>query len=302
MALDLGDARTVALHGKLSPYLRFVLERAAEHALVLHADAISLEHVLTVLMLDEESGAHRAVIFAFADPESLAAESLALSSGILVVGSGSSLPFSPQGVKCLFRAREIAVELACAAVETGHLLAGAVEFVPDEVRARFAEEGLEVPREPSESSTETSLSTAGALFAHFDPDARRALAAACRIARRIGRAAISPAHIAQACLDSDEALARRASLNSARARSVLAGRDEDATRPERRSLPADEALLCFLADLPSNAGTLDLLGALGERGPDEVRQLLRRNKITPDLVERARAAFGDPDPPPTGGP
>ena len=66
--LDRRDARTRAAHDALGPYAQVELERAAQHALRLHADAVSPEHLFTTVMADEDSAAHRVVVFGFGDP------------------------------------------------------------------------------------------------------------------------------------------------------------------------------------------------------------------------------------------
>ena len=72
----------------LSPYLRRALDAARDRALAIHADEVTREHLCERLFADEDSALSRAVLDAFADPEGMAVETLALSPGILVVGSG----------------------------------------------------------------------------------------------------------------------------------------------------------------------------------------------------------------------
>ena len=73
--------------------------RAARYALRLHAEELAIEHLFASLLEDEECGATRLVLHAFADPETLAVEVLALCPGIMVVGSEHCLPFSVRGVR-----------------------------------------------------------------------------------------------------------------------------------------------------------------------------------------------------------
>lgn len=293
-SLDLDHPSTRAAHAGLGPYAQRLLERAAGHAHALHADEVAPEHLLTVMLLDEESAAHETILFGFGDPDSLAAEALALSPGILVVGSESSRPFSPAGVRALFRARELAAGAGAAAVSPAAVVAGALEEVDEPLRSELCEAGLVAPSLAGEPRGDAPLETTGALFAHFDAPARRALGLACRIAVRRERAAIAPAHVLEACLEADGALAARAGLAVARLRALCSGRDADDSPPPPRRLPADEALLALLGGLPANAGSLDLLDAYCGRGPEEVAAVFRRNKVSQELVARARGTFRDP--------
>ena len=90
---------------RLAPYARETLERGASLAARLHADEVSPEHWLAALLADEECAATRAVLHAFADPETIGIEVLAQCSGIMVVGSGRTLPFSVRAVSALRAAR-----------------------------------------------------------------------------------------------------------------------------------------------------------------------------------------------------
>lgn len=288
MALDLEEPRTARIHAALSPFLRGALERSAAHALHLHADAVSIEHLLTVLLLDEDSAAHRAVLFAFADPESLVEETLALSPGILVVGSGSSLPFSTAGVRGLRAARA-----GRSAVGVEHLLAGALRSCTDDVRAALAGAGLAEGALPP-GGGQDDVPEGRSLFADCEATALRALGAACRIARGLGRSSIAPGHIVQACLESDPELARRTGLSGHAARRALAGRDADEEPPPERALALEAELAPLLEGLRPEAGSLGLLAAVVARGPDELARMLSRNRVTPELLARAGDAFADP--------
>ncbi len=292
MSLDLEDARTRGLHERLSPYVRELFSRAAHHARVMHADEISREHLLMVLLEDEESAASQAVLFGFADPETLVAETLALSPGILVVGSGASLPFSPLGVRGLFRARELAAESGASAVGTALLFAGSRPVLPDELRSLIPGETGD---QPASDGTSEPIPTDGPLFAHFDAPARRALGTACRTAGRLGRSAISPAHIVEACLETEPELALRVGVAASRVRSLFAGRDADESEPPEGVLVADDPLATLLEALPAGAGSMGLLAAFYELGSEEVVQMLSRHKVTPDLVARAGDSFRDPE-------
>ena len=69
----------------LEPYARGLLQAAGAHALRLHAETVSPEHLLWALMDDPSAAAHAAVLHAFADPGTIADEVLAVSPGLLVV-------------------------------------------------------------------------------------------------------------------------------------------------------------------------------------------------------------------------
>lgn len=300
VTLDLEHQRTRAAFEGLSPYLRELLVRAAERAHVLHADEVGLEHFLTVVLEDEESAAHQTILFGFADPDSMAVEALALSPGILVVGSASSLPFSPRGVRGLFRARELAAKRGASAVGIALLIEAAAAELDEELRALLPDGLSAPPQDPdaapgADADAQEPVVAEGPLFASYDTEARRALGLACRIAKRSERRAISPAHILEACADTDTSLARRLGIPRSRVRAIFAGKDGDDTPPEPRSVRADENLAGFLSALPGGAGSLALLAALGRR-TDEVAELLERHKITADLIGRARGTFRDPAP------
>src|SRR5688572_3141726 len=94
----------------LAPHGRALLAAARDFALSIHAEELGPEHLLCALMADAEGAARRAVEHAFADPETIAGEVLAMASGILVSGSAASLPFSPGGVRALEGARALAAE------------------------------------------------------------------------------------------------------------------------------------------------------------------------------------------------
>ena len=91
-----------------SAYLEAARVSAVELALSLHADAVSREHLVCVLLSDEESALSELVEHAFADPETLHQDALALAPGILVVGSGATKPFSVRAVLAARRAVELA--------------------------------------------------------------------------------------------------------------------------------------------------------------------------------------------------
>ena len=93
----------------LSTYLQAAHARAVELALTLHSEEVTLEHLICALLSDEESAICELIEHAFADPETLYEDALALTPGILIVGSSATRPFSVR-----------AVEVARRAVEGGH--------------------------------------------------------------------------------------------------------------------------------------------------------------------------------------
>jgi hypothetical protein len=299
--LDTRDPRLARLRERLAPYARGLLDRAGGHALRLHADVVSLEHLLSVLMLDAECGAHAAVLHAFADPQTICEEALAISPGVMVVASGSILPFSPLALRALVRARELALARGGAEVDERDLLAGASEALSGEARAALAAAGYRdeaLARAASAAAGAGPIASAGPLFRHFSMQAKRALSAANRDAAAASLETIGPAHVVIGCLRSDERLAELAGLGWQRARLALSAHAADRTPPAPRLLPADELLVVFLERLPERAGSVALLAGILAGGPVELSQILRRHKVTAELLARAGAAFADPDPAP----
>jgi ATP-dependent Clp protease ATP-binding subunit ClpA len=297
MSLDLDHAELAPLAARLAPYARGLLERSGRYAAFLHADEVGVEHLLCTLMADEDCAAHRVVLHAFADPGTLSEMALATASGILVVGSRCALPFSPRGVKALFGARELAAARGETEVGPGHLLLCATRELEaqarsDLERAGFDGTGLEGSLAPTRP--ERAATRAGALFKHFTQDAKRALSTAGRSTQQVGQAAISPAHIAAACLVVDHDLEQRAGLSPAQARRALRTHTADPTPPPARRLAPDRVLLDFLAGLPEGAESLDLLDRCLAGLTPELAQHLVRNKVTRALLERSRGVFRDP--------
>ena len=124
------------------PYLALGLERAARYALRLHAEELAIEHLFASLLEDEECGATRLVLHAFADPETLAVEVLALCPGIMVVGSKHCLPFSVRGVRALEAARGRAMAGGEDEVASTDLLRAAAAELPAETHRALVEAGL----------------------------------------------------------------------------------------------------------------------------------------------------------------
>lgn len=296
MSLDLSPAVAAAAARKLQPYAHRLLVRSGDHALRLFADAVTPEHLLSTLMLDESSAACAVVLHAFADPETIANEALAISPGLLVVGSGSTLPFSTRGVAAIFAAREHAArECAPEVVERHILLAAEVELTPP-LREALAAEGFDtrsIATAPAASSS-APIASSGPLFRHFSAGAKRTLSGACRLAAATSHPSIAPGHLLLGCLQEADALATSAGLRFARARMIVGPRAADATPPPERSLALDEALLDFLSGVPEGADSLDLLAHFLTGGPSELTQILVRNKLKPHLLDRSRGAFADP--------
>ncbi len=286
------DARLEAERRRLSPYLSRVLERAAQLALEVHADFLSVEHVIGAVLRDEDSAANQTIVFAFADPETLGLELLALSPGIMVVGSAATRPFSPRAVEALERARRWAAASGSERVEIESLGAAAASVLPVELLAALRDAGYHdvVPPEPSASDPSRpapSLRLAEA--------AKLALSRATKATARANEPAIGPARIFHACLQAGPELEARIGLTAARARLVLEGAFIDRSPLPSRELGADETLLAFLSRLPAHAGSLELLAACHHASTPELSELLLRHKIAPELLQRAAAELTDPE-------
>lgn len=282
------------LCARLGPYARSSFERAAELAARLHADEISPEHWLASLLADEECAATRAVLHAFADPETIGVEVLALCAGIMVVGSARTLPFSVRAVEALREARARAAARPTATVEPADVLHSAVTRLPPELRERL---GLLAPparEDPGQGPGVGSIPTAGPLFRNYSSGALQALGASARAAASFSRPAISPAHLVLGALEVDDELRTSTGLTPGRMRLLLHGLDEDRTPLPERRLAADERLGAMLAELPQGAETLEILGWLLARGGEEVNGLLRRQRVTMALFERCRGVYLDP--------
>jgi len=276
-----------------SPYLRTLLEKGAERALRLHADDLTLEHVVGASFEDEESAAHEAVVHAFADPETLAQEALALSPGVMVVGSAAALPFSPLAVRALEEARASASAAGLAEVGTAELLGSAVEQLDDDARELLGKTGYRAPA--PEGTGGGSIALEGSLFRHVSNTGKQVLSLANRKAHHAGERSIGPAWLALAALEHDPALPERVNLTRLALHEVLRGRTQDSTPPEDRDLYPDEELTAFLEALPAPAGSLEVLLACHGDPEGELAQLLNRHKVTQPLLERSRGAFEDPE-------
>jgi hypothetical protein len=150
-----------------------------------------------------------------------------------------------------------------------------------------------------ETASSPGVTEAGALFASFEEETRRILGVACKLAKRTERTSIAPAHLVDACVQRRPELARLANLTAPRIAAAIGRDDADATPPEPREVPIDEDLERFLAGLPHRKGgltTLDLLRGFCTSGSDEILDILRRSRITTELLERVEPTYRDPDP------
>ncbi len=285
------------LTARLAPYARESFEHGAALAARIHAEEIAPEHWLAALLADEDCAATRAVLHAFADPETIGVEVLALCAGIMVVGSGRTLPFSVLGVEALQAARAAAVARGGARVEPADVFQAAVTRLPAPLRTRLAqlpEAVLELTPAPG-TSGEGAIPPLGPLFRHYSGDALRALGASCRCAASLERDAIGPAHLLLGALEIDATLRQRTNLTASRARMAASGLDEDETPLSERRLPAEGRLRALLTGLPEGAETLDVLAEMLAQASEELTALLRRQKVTTALVERCRGIYRDPE-------
>ena len=276
---------------RLTPYVRASLGRAADRAATLHASRVTLEHWVLVLLDDEESAAHQAIVHAFADPATIHDQVLALTPGILVVGSGLSLPFSVRGVHVLQRARA-AADRRGDEVHPSDLLSASLHELSDESRAAIQSAGLQVSAlDPDEGRVDVPTE---AVFKSFDNDAKRTLGAACRVAASLRRDRISPAHIAVACLDVDRSLGSRVGCSSAAARRAMAGSDDDTTPVSSEPLELDPEFNGFLEGLSAAGDSCEVLRRILHRSDGELKLLLAQQRITEELMERIEGRFHDP--------
>jgi ATP-dependent Clp protease ATP-binding subunit ClpA len=260
---------------------------------------VAVEHLFCALMRDEESAAAQAALHAFADPDTIASELMALCPGISVVGSERCLPFSPRGVLALRAARRAAAQGGSARVEPAHVYAAALDELPEAAAAALREAGARRPPAPGTAGPgEEALRDEGPLFRSFSNASKRGLSAAGHQAARGERAAVSPVHLLIGLLEVDLDLAAAAGTTAARARQRLAALDRDESLPPPRTVPPAPALLAFLARAEPGADTLGLLAALLAHGEPELIQLFTRQKVTSEVVARARGLLLDPEPPP----
>lgn len=286
--------------GRLHAYLGVLVAAGVRRACHMHAEELTLAHVLGACMCDEDCAAHAVVLHAFADPETIELELTALSPGILVVGSRAALPFSPLAVEALARARNAARDAGEEGqVETAMVLACSVACLPPDLRGLLAADdppGADDPEPGGNGVAATHAEGGEPLFRRFSPDAKRALSLACKAAHSHGERSISPARLVLACLDAQPGVGQTLSppLSPSRVRSHLLGHTLDDTPPPQRILPPHPQLLTLLRELPQGGDSLDLLARAGQRGEDELDTLMDRHRLTPALLQRSRSAFHDP--------
>ena len=279
------DAATNRAAARLGPYARRLADAAAVHARRLHAEEVSLPHFLYVMLRDEESGASRLALGAFADPQTIAAEVLALSPGILVVGSDRSLPFSPGSVLALEEARRTAVEER-AVIITPRRLARAAHAALSPAGQKAAGN---VPGLGEEASGEP-LASGVSVLAALSSESRRALGAACRRAARRDQEAIAPAHLFLGALDVESG----DDLRRERLAMALGTCDEDPTPLPNEPLAFDAEFSALLAEIPEPVGTVDLLRRVLGDSQAELTLLFVQERVTPALVARVGEAYSDP--------
>ena len=289
MSLDLADTSLAPLLGRLGSYARGLLEAAGRHALRIHADVVTPDHLLSTLMSDEASGAHAAVLHAFADPSTIAEEALAISPGWMVVASGSTLPFSAGGARALAGASARAVREGAEEIDLGNLRIESETALDEDLRTALRAAGYVgaiLPADETRPAIQASR--------RFTSPAKRALSAANRLAASEHAGSISPAHLFLGVLLEDAQEAASAGVSFARARAVLAGRTKDASLPPERVVPPDPSLVRFLSDLRPPAESLDLLRRFHDGITPELSAILDRSKVNAAYLDRVQGAFRDP--------
>ncbi len=276
-----------------STYLEDAHLSAAKLALSLHADAVSPEHLICVLLSDEESALTELVEHAFADPETLHQDALALAPGILVVGSGATRPFSVRAVRAARRAIELARGAGLSRVNPACVLKAACEELSPEALAELRESGCDPAVVPLEGER-GDLPGGSHLFHPFNDEARRALTSASRLAAKVERETLTPADLVAGALSEDADLARALGADAASAAALLRPFAEDMTPPEERDLRDDEELAQLWSSLSEEANSLEVLGAILREPDEELAQVFLRQKVTAALLERSRATFVDP--------
>jgi len=284
---------------RLQPYARRLVGDAGEHAQRLHADAVAPEHLLSILMADPRSAAHAAVLHAFADPATISEEVLAISPGLMVVASGSTLPFSALAVEALIGARAAAEAAGEESVGVPRIFSQSLSLFDEGLRRTMLQAGFsgEIP-----DAERKAHALDPGLFRHFSMPAKRVLSASNRLAAGDRAPSISHVHLFLGCLQEDEALATRTGVSFRRARLLVAGSTGDPSVRSTRALPPDRAMVAFLEGVPAGSDSLALLARFLAGGTPEAEQILVRSKVTRALLDRARSAFHDPDEVQEGGP
>ena len=214
----------------------------------------------------------------------MAIEVLALSPGILVVGSDKSLPFSPGSVLALETARRSAIAARASKITPKRLALAAVEHLDAAgQKAVGSDPGFDDEAEAGEPMAEDAL-----VLAALTPNARRALGAACRRAQRTDHDAITPAHVVLGVGDVSE------SGSASHLDFALAGSLDDATPLPSRALPVETEFEAWLTKLETPIETVDLLRRVLADTTSELALLFAQDRITPALVERVGTAYEDP--------
>jgi len=290
MSLDSSIAPQVE---HLHPYLKTGLERAATRALRLHAEYITLEHLVGALMEDEWSAAYDVVEHAFADPETLSKELLALSPGVMVVGSHATLPFSVLALRAL---RRTVAERGDPEqkVEPVAIARAAVAALPQDVQGALAEAGYRGAGATSQNVQDVEVDHSSP-FKHFAKESLQLLSRANTAAEAAREPSIGPAQLVLAAVTGWDEVRRECGLSTTGARSVLQGKTADPTPAPERALSIDEELETFLGQLAPGAGSIAVLSACHSAGTAELMELLLRHKVTTALLERCAATFEDPE-------
>ena len=292
MTLDLRHPDLAPHATEWGPACHAALAGAGVEAARVHADEVGPEHLIRVVMLDEECAAHRAVLHAFADPETLALEALSIMEGILVVGSSCSLPLSTRSVEALRSARSRAAEVGAITFDGDQILAAAAGALDDGVAQLLTKNGFKdaelLPRDEG-----GGVRDEGHLFRDSTEDARRTLSLAARLAVAEESPAIAPGHLVIAALSQDSTRARRAGVSATRVKQLLSGKTRDDSPPDPTPLPPSDELVRVIAALGEGADTLDILMAFHRSGGEELTHLLERHRITLPFLDRVRASFRD---------
>ncbi|HIF41799.1 MAG TPA: hypothetical protein EYQ74_11950 [Planctomycetes bacterium] len=302
LLLESNDIELGRALAELAPYLRGLVENGVRRALWLHADQVHQEHVLGAVLGDEESAAGQVIEHAFADPETLDTELLALSPGLMVVGAKAVLPFSSESLAVLKKARSRALDQARTQLGAAGLAEACAEALP-----RAVQEALGKPDWPHDEGDEgvqapKRLNPDGHLFQGLSGAAKRSLVRACRSAHGRKERSITSLGLLLATLEEDPALRSASGWSPGKIRSAAEGQTPPASDPPEGPLTPSPALAALLTRLPSGADSLDFLAASLAGAEAELAACLSRHRITPDLVERARGAFRDPpgSPPESG--
>jgi hypothetical protein len=292
--LKSNDAKLDRALAELAPYLRGLLENGVRRALWLHADQVHLEHVLGAAVGDEDCAAGQVIEHAFADPETLDMELLALSPGLMVVGAKAVLPFASDALTVLRRARSRALDQAREQLGAAGLAQACAEALPQAVQEALGKPDWSDEASDEAVEPESRLDPDGHLFQGLSVTAKRSLVRACRSAQDRKERSITSLGLLLAVLEEDPALRSASGWSPGKIRSAVGGQTPPAADPPDGPLTPSPALAALLTRLPSGADSLDFLAASLASAETEVAACLGRHRITPDLVERARGAFRDP--------